>query len=905
MKYPQPGISLGRVLVTLLLLWGAVAIADRLWFLADRSVPAWDQADYLNGSLTYLRSLQNPQWASGDWWRQFWQLRSKIPPLTYISAALVQMVVGKGPDAAVLVLSIFSLVLLVSTYAIGALVCTSQIGLWAAGLIVLLPGLYRFRLEFLLDYPLAAMVTASFAALTLWRSTDPVLKATRERQVRLSKSRPYQPVQSDYSGSSLSSQSSLAAKSPLPQPTKRSVMAWVMEWLSAIAFGFSLGLAFLTKQPALFFLAVPIAWMTGVALVKQHWGRLAQLVAAFGVSLVVWGPWYRANWLLMLTAGKRATIDAAAIEGDPPLNTLAAWTFYFTHLPRFVSWPLLAVPIAGLLAYAVGRFVTGRSVERVLTDTRIGWREARWLGLFFIGGYLLSSLNVNKDARYILPLVPVLAVVLAAGLVALGQKGWGRNVRWATAIAGGFLAIFNLVPLGINPGIGLGWSYQPYTGQEWPHQQVVDKTVEAAPYQQSTVGVLPSTPSINQHNINYYGALRDWRVYGRQVGTRAADLEQDARSLDWFLTKTGNPGSVPDTQADIKRIVEEGGEFELEDSWTLPNDEGVLKLYRQSEPPVVVERDSDVSVDLVRLASVTVPESVLPDQPVPVTYEWMGPGAELQNGVVLLTWESERADAESEGELTPEASDSGTNVDEQEDAEEVISRWIHDRGIGDGCLRTSAEPEEGYRVMDRTAMLPPENIDPGTYSLSATYLSRTSGDTYEIELPDSVQLEIADDASPVEAPELDLVTQLRNLAPQLRAGDFDPVFAEIGRINQYDPTQDYLEQAAISLDARLKDDPDNLDYLYALAIARVQQQDSQAALAALETAAELDTDNPYAQGFVAFVHLYDWHPNLAQPWIDKAIVLDPDIEEIQILDGVAALMRGNIVKAWRMANTYL
>ncbi|MEL7085998.1 MAG: phospholipid carrier-dependent glycosyltransferase, partial [Cyanobacteria bacterium J06597_1] len=117
--------------------------------------------------------------------------------------------------------------------------------------------------------------------------------------------------------------------------------------------------------------------------------------------------------------------------------------------------------------------------------------------------------------------------------------------------------------------------------------------------------------------------------------------------------------------------------------------------------------------------------------------------------------------------------------------------------------------------------------------------------------------------------------------------------------------QDYLEQAAISLDARLKDDPDNLDYLYALAIARVQQQDSQAALAALETAAELDTDNPYAQGFVAFVHLYDWHPNLAQPWIDKAIALDPDIEEIQILDGVAALMRGNIVKAWRMANTYL
>ncbi|MGK7910501.1 MAG: phospholipid carrier-dependent glycosyltransferase [Synechococcus sp.] len=903
MTYPQPRFSLGRVLVILLLLWGSVAIADRLWFLADRSVPAWDQADYLNGSLTYLRGLHDPQWTSGDWWWQFWQLRSKIPPFTYVSAALVQMVVGKGPDAAALVLSLFSLVLLVSTFAIGALVCSSQIGLWAAGLVVLLPGLYRFRLEFLLDYPLAATVTASFAALTLWRSTDPVLKATRERQAHLSKSRPYQPTSPT---SSTLSTSSRTPKSPAPEPSPRSPLALLYEWLSAIAFGLSLGLAFLTKQPALFFLAVPTAWMTMVALVKQQWGRLAQLVAAFGVSLVVWGPWYRANWLLMLTAGKRATIDSAAIEGDPPLNTLAAWTFYVTHLPRFVSWPLLLVPIAGLLTYVVGRFVTGRSLERVLTDKRIGWREARWLGLFLVGGYLLSSLNVNKDARYILPLVPVLAVVLAAGLVALGQKGWGRNVRWATAISGGLLAIFNLVPLGINPGVGLGWSHQPYTGQEWPLQQVIDRIVEAAPHQQTTVGVLPSTPSVNQHNISYYGALQDWRVYGRQVGTRAEDLEQDARSLDWFLTKTGDPGSVPDTQADIKQIVEERGEFELEDSWTLPNDEGVLKLYRKVEMPIVVERAPDVFSDRIQLESVTLPETARPGQPVPVTYEWRGSGSALQDGVVLLTWNGDWIGGEPEAEPAQLADDPEAEAGEPE----IASQWIHDRGIGAGFLRTRSESETGLRVLDRTAMLPPTTLTPGLYTLSATYLSRTGDETYPLEFTEPVQLEIAEevsseDASSVKSPELDLVTQLRNLAPQLRAGDFEPVFAEIGRINQYDPTQDYLEQVGISLDSRLQDDPDNLDYLYALAIARVQQQDAPAALAALEKAAELDAENPYAQGFVAFVYLYDWHPILAQPWIDKAIALNPEIEEIQILDGVAALMRGNVVKAWRVANTYL
>ena len=902
MNYPQTRFSWGRVLVILLLLWGSVTIADRLWFLADRSAPAWDQADYLNGSLTYLRGLQHPEWGSGEWWTQFWQLRSKIPPLTYISAALVQMSMGTGPDAAALVLSGFSLVLLVSVYAIGALLCSPQIGLWAAGLVVVLPGLYRFRLDFLLDYPLAAMVTASFAALTWWRSTDPVLRATRARQSDL-KSRSFQPV------------AATPQSSTTPKPSERSPQAIFNEWLTAMGFGLSLGLAFLTKQPALFFLAVPIAWLALVALAKQKWGRLAQLTAALAVSLLVWGPWYRANWLLMLTAGKRATIDSAAIEGDPPLNTLAAWTFYITHIPRFISWPLLLVPLAGLVAYAIGRLVTGQSLaERVLADKRIGWRETRWLGLFLVGGYVLSSLNVNKDARYILPLLPVIAVGLAAGLIALGQKGWGQRVRWATVVMGGLLAIFNMVPLGIDPGIGLGWSHQPYTGPEWPHKAAMDTIVQTEPYLQATVGVLPSTSSINQHNISYFGALRNWQVYGRQVGTKAENLRQDGRSLNWFLTLAGDPGSVPDTQAEMQEIVEEGGAFELQESWELPENEGVLKLYRQTEPPVTVERLTGAALtghapgERVQLTSVLVPESAPPGQPVPVMYEWVGTGADLQDGVVLLTWKrsaEERSNSEAEGERAAEANESDAGTEDRESPREAANQWIHDRGIGSGTLRTIDDPEDFFHVSDRTAMLPPQDVQSGRYTLSATYLNRRSGNTYEIELAAPTQLEISPDTTPTPAPELDLVTQLRSLAPQLRQGDFEPVFAEIGRINQYDPVQDYLEQAAISLDYRLQTTPANLDWLYALAVARVQQQNAPAALDALEKAANLDIENPYAQGFVAFVHLYDWHPNLAQPWIDKAIALDPDLEEIQILDGVAALMRGDLVTAWRVANTHL
>jgi len=45
------------------------------------------------------------------------------------------------------------------------------------------------------------------------------------------------------------------------------------------------------------------------------------------------------NWLVVLTSGKRATIDAGY---DPALNTLEAWTYYLQS-----SFMLLLVPIVG------------------------------------------------------------------------------------------------------------------------------------------------------------------------------------------------------------------------------------------------------------------------------------------------------------------------------------------------------------------------------------------------------------------------------------------------------------------------------------------------------------------------------------------------------------------------------
>ena len=66
----------------------------------------------------------------------------------------------------------FSAVLILSVYGLGKVLFSETVGLWAAALCQVMPGLYRYRLEFLLDYPLAAVVTLSFFFLTLWFFTS-------------------------------------------------------------------------------------------------------------------------------------------------------------------------------------------------------------------------------------------------------------------------------------------------------------------------------------------------------------------------------------------------------------------------------------------------------------------------------------------------------------------------------------------------------------------------------------------------------------------------------------------------------------------------------------------------------------------------------------------------------------
>lgn len=828
-------------------MWGVAIAIAAVWVIVDHKPPAWDQAEHLSLSMNYWWSLTHSNWVTPEGLRHLWMLSPKYPPVMYLVTAGVHTLFGPGPNIAMFSNAIFALVLLIATYGLGRHLFGPQIGWLAAGLTLLMPRLLRIALDFQLDYAVTALVILSFWCLTVWRD---VAKGRRQ-------------------------------------------WAWI------IGFGLSYGLALMTKQSALLFLLVPLAWVTLTSLWRRRWSKVLQLLVGGLVTLAVMAPWLSVNWIFQFSILGNTNVASAQAEGDPMLNTLAAWTYYWRDLPAAVSWPLLLVPLVGILFWRVG-LLPGRKSSLQLDGTPSG---RLWLLAYIAGAYLLWSAIVNKDLRYIAPLLPALSVFLAWGLAC-----WWRKWPWITSATFGvgvLVALLTIFPTGV-PFVATfanvmapRASFYPYLGDRYPHPEFVDHIAQAQPYQLSTVGGLQSTVVFNQHNVSYYGKLEDYQVYGRQVGSRPSKHEQDMRSLSWFYAQGDVAAPWPpageDEQSQLVRLLESNPAFAVDRTWDLPNGTR-LYLYRRQQFPVTVTAlpDAACPTETPQLSRIEVPERVPPGQPMPVVYEWTGRWQALRNGLALLSWEPQGA--------------APSNLDHP---------WIHDHGIGLGTLRPNPiqaqqtvlsdadiNPAGCFQVTESTATLPPETAISGTYQLVGTYANTAANTSQPFNLPE-ITVTVDAQAPPVPAPDLDWVTQLREVSRLLPQGPdyLDEVFDPIGRLNLYDPIQDYLVQAEESLQLRWQAAPESVNYGYGLVLSQVLQLKVNEAIAALETLVQQDADNPYAHAYLGFVNLYAFRPNAAQTALAPALKMAPDSPEIQGLSAVAALFRGNLWGAWQKGKT--
>ena len=359
------------------MIWLLATAVDRLWWMQQTGVPAWDQADYLNSALDHGRALGLLPGGGWNGWSALLDLSPKIPPLASLVNGTVMAVSGDAPADAAWSLSLWHGLLLLAVAGWGYRLRGEGLALLACLLTALTPALLDLRTDYVLEMPLAAMVTLALWRLAVW--CDP---STGGRWGQVC-------------------------------------------WATVAALA-----AVLVKQSALLALAPAGLWAAWIALRRRGvWRRQALVLPLLGSAMVL--PWLRHNWITSLGGTNRAVFESAAREGDPGLLSLEGWLWYPRLVPEQLGLVLLVVGVSGLVLWWV---------QRSRTSGDDGWCWS-WLVINLLAAWLLTSLSPNKGDRYIAPLLPALLLLLSRGWWQWGLWLRQWRPRWTSPLLGiGLLA---------------------------------------------------------------------------------------------------------------------------------------------------------------------------------------------------------------------------------------------------------------------------------------------------------------------------------------------------------------------------------------------------------------------------------------------------------------------------------
>ncbi|MEB3266639.1 MAG: glycosyltransferase family 39 protein [Cyanobacteriota bacterium] len=326
--------------------------------------------------------------------------------------------------------------------------------------------------------------------------------------------------------------------------------------------------ALLVKQSALLVLLAPGLWALGQALAGR---RRRQGLVGMAIVLAALTPWLQHNWITTLGGTNRAVLQAAAAEGDPPPLGLASLLWYPLRLPDQLGLPLLLGALAGAMVQ-----------RRWWPRTGTGWP---WLIGTAVATWLLTSLSPNKDDRYIAPLLPLLALLLAGGWWRLAGA-LGRRLGRAPSLAllGTSLAAAALLSGHRRAGALTGPAPRPTP-------QVCDQLRAIVADQPATLLVLPSSADLNQHTITSFCRQGSGQAVGRQPLVGPAEATRIGLRSHWLLLATGNQGTDREGADRLSRQLRADPRFGVIARWPWSEGRQLELLQRRPQAPAALPFD--------------------------------------------------------------------------------------------------------------------------------------------------------------------------------------------------------------------------------------------------------------------------------------------------------------------------
>jgi 4-amino-4-deoxy-L-arabinose transferase-like glycosyltransferase len=368
-----------------------------LWRHLNKGPTQWDDSWYLTDSLHLFDALK--KWGLGGWGRCYlFEVQSRFKaPLPCALPTPIYLLFGRNPHPAILINYFFLAVLFWSLYSIARRFWGRRVAVLAVWITGSLTETFLLTNWYLVELGLAALVLATIWSLI--QSQD----LTRTRWVLL-----------------------LGVLLGLGMLQKILYPAYV---LPILVFYLFRGVK-KRREPG-----SPRAWTTYAALLVP--------------AMIVAGPWYLANFRIAVNHAYFSAYskeEGALYSTGVPLSFGAMTKYFFMIINEGIGAPYFCLAIVAVVVWVVLRCLGRKGRESSECDGR-----GRIVLLLWGLPFSIFLLGINKQVRFIEPMLPIFSIFLAvilAQIIGMAGRG-GRVFAWGVvAVAIGFLLQLFFEPLG-------------------------------------------------------------------------------------------------------------------------------------------------------------------------------------------------------------------------------------------------------------------------------------------------------------------------------------------------------------------------------------------------------------------------------------------------------------------------
>jgi len=532
-----------------------------IWILLDIRPPSYDQGLHLFRTFNYWEAISS---GSENWWQDVLNVEPFYPPLYHLSLIPLSLVFGFTLDTGVIGNSCFMVVLILSTYGIGRIIFSKNVGLFASFLVSCYPLIVGMSREYIISVMLTSLTALAYYLFLKSENFE---------------NRKYSFL------FSIIYASGLMVKWTFFIYTFPAVLAglWGQKLNfrdRTLQFTYYFGLiCTLIIIPFFIYILGTYRWAPLIlelililALVKNFpfasitTQKITNLISLTCISILICFPWYAHNLINILIGMSKFAFPSSVLKGSMDWN-IPIQGFYIEVIGRQMGYPLMSITAIAFLFY-------------IFKKDRFNWILFAW-AIFPI---LVFTFVNNKGARYTMPTLPAMALITSAILISIKNIPLRKLIllitggtAFITFLYSGFFYSPDFLPY-------LGKGNHPITKQ-WPINLILDDIVEEG---NPKNGKYLSVRTLANYAYFQRGAFRDFAAF-RKLPIAMKGVKRNVGEMtNFFITKSGDfSGQSSNAIQHRKRLLNDPAlskTFKLFRSYPLPDGTKGLVYKFDMEP---------------------------------------------------------------------------------------------------------------------------------------------------------------------------------------------------------------------------------------------------------------------------------------------------------------------------------